>query len=328
MSGELNSTYVHVPRFEAGSVESVEHLNDEGYVVIANVLDSEQTAEALDLTWQFLEDLGTGIDRNDPSTWSDDRWPIAVHGGIIPSQGIGQSAAQWFIRSAPGVKQAFASVWDDDDLLVSFDGMALWRPSSIEPEWQTNRGGSWLHIDQHPVGRPGFQCVQGLVNLIATSPEVGGNILIPGSHLLHDSIADRYPERLGRIHPSIDHFRYPSDDPLLTNTPPIMAHLDAGDLLLWDSRTIHCSSPGTTPDAGGPSLQRAVSLICMMPKARSNDGVIERRRQAVADRTSTTNWSDVWVNADKFPNVLAADTDRYQLPPVPELTEYQQSLVG
>lgn len=325
---ELTSTYTRVPRFEAGSAESVEHLNDEGFVVIANVLDSEQTAEALDLTWRFLEDLGTGIDRHDPSTWSDDRWPIAVHGGIIPSQGIGHSAAQWFIRSAPGVKQAFASVWDDDDLLVSFDGMALWRPSSVEPEWQTNRGGSWLHIDQHPVGRPGFQCVQGLVNLIETSPEVGGNILIPGSHLLHDSIADRYPERLGRIHPSIDHFRYPSDDPLLAGTPPIMAHLDAGDLLLWDSRTIHCSSPGTKPDVGGPSLQRAVSLICMMPKARSNAEVIERRRAAVAKRTSTTNWSDVWVNADKFPNVVAADTDKYELPPVPELSEYQRAMVG
>ena len=170
--------------------------------------------------------------------------------------------------------------------------------------------------------------MQGLVNLIETSPEVGGNILIPGSHLLHDSIADRYPERLGRIHPSIDHFRYPSDDPLLADTPPIMAHLDAGDLLLWDSRTIHCSSPGTDPNSGGASMQRAVSLICMMPKARSNDEVIERRRRAVTDRTSTTNWSDVWVNADKFPNVLAAGTEKYELPPVPQLDAYQQALVG
>ena len=327
-SPELTATYTHVPRFEAGSAESVEYLEEHGFVVVANVLDADQTATAIDLTWQFLEELGTGIDRSDPSSWSDDRWPVAVHGGIIPSQGIGHSAAQWFIRSAPAVKQAFAAVWDDDDLLVSFDGMALWRPASVEPAWQTNRGGSWLHIDQHPIGRPGFQCVQGLVNLIATSPEVGGNILIPGSHTLHDSIEERYSERLGRIHPSIDHFRYPSDDPLLADTPPIMCHIEAGDLLLWDSRTVHCSSPGTHPEAGDAQLQRAVSLICMMPKAQSNPDVIERRRAAVAKRTSTTNWSDVWVNADKFPDVLAADSGKYQLPPVPKLTEYQRLLVG
>ncbi len=325
---QLTAEYTRVPRFEAGSTESVEYLEQQGYVVIADVLDTEQTATALDLTWQFLEGLGTGIDRDDPHTWSDDRWPIAVHGGIIPGQGIGQSAAQWFIRSAPAVKDAFASVWDDDELLVSFDGMALWRPASIEPAWQTNRGGSWLHIDQHPIGRPGFQCVQGLVNLIATSPEVGGNILIPGSHKLHDSIEERYTDRLAKIDPAIDHFRYPSDDPLLADTPPIMCHLEAGDLLLWDSRTVHCSSPGTNPEGGDAELQRAVSLVCMMPKARSNAEVVERRRAAVAKRTSTTNWSDVWVNADKFPNVLAADTDKYELPPVPELTEYQQALVG
>lgn len=326
---ELTAEYVHVPRFDAGSPESVKYLDEQGFVVIAGVLDDEQTSHALDLTWTFLEELNTGIDRDDPSTWSDDRWPVNVHGGIIPSQGVGHSAAQWFIRSARGVKQAFAAIWDDDDLLVSFDGMALWRPSSIEPDWQTNRGGSWLHIDQHPIGRPGFQCVQGLVNLITTSPEVGGNILIPGSHQLHDTISDRYPDRLARIHSSIDHFRYPSDDPLLADTPPVMCHLEAGDMLLWDSRTIHCSSPGTAPDAGGASMQRAVSLICMMPKSRSNAEVIERRQQAVADRTSTTNWSDVWVNADKFPAVLATDNiERFQLPPVPKLDEYQQALVG
>ena len=46
---------------------------------------------------------------------------------------------------------------------VSFDGMALWRPWKLNPAWKTNRGGSWLHIDQHPITRPGFHCVQSLV---------------------------------------------------------------------------------------------------------------------------------------------------------------------
>ena len=66
----------------------------------------------------------------------------------------------------------------------------------------------------------------------------------------------------------------------------------------------------------------------MMPRARSTSEVIERRRRAVSDRTSTTNWSDVWVNADRFPEILAADSSRFTLPPVPELTEAQQALVG
>ncbi len=328
----LEARYTYVPRFEAGSAESVAYLESEGFVVIANALSEAEATTAIDLTWDYLTDLGTGIDRNDPTTWGDDRWPVAVHGGIIPSQGIGHSQAQWFIRSVPAVKASFAAVWDDDDLLVSFDGMALWRPTTVDPAWRTNRGGSWLHIDQHPIGRPGFHCVQGLVSLMATSPATGGNVLIPGSHRLFESIPARYPERLGRIDPSIDHFRFPSDDPQLADTPPIMAHMEPGDLLLWDSRTIHCSSPGSEnpefADQAEQQLTRAASLVCMMPKARSTPEIIERRRAAVTKRTSTTNWSDRFINADRFPQVAAAPDPGYQLPPVPELTPEQLALVG
>lgn len=331
---ELAPQYMHVDRFAAGSPASLSYLDTHGFVVIAGALSGSETAQALSLTWDYLEELGTGIDRNDVATWDDDRWPVAVHGGIIPSQGIGHSAAQWFIRSIPSVKQSFAAVWDDEDLLVSFDGMALWRPPSVDPNWLTNRGGSWLHIDQHPIGRPGFHCVQGLVSLIASSPQTGGNVVVPGSHRLFESIPDRYEERLGRINQSIDHFRFPADDPQLTETPPIMCHLEAGDMLLWDSRTIHCSSPAleapaSNRDAKAPSLLRAASLVCMMPKERSNPEVIARRRAAVATRTSTTNWSDRFIDADQFPQVLAAsDRVQYRLPPIPQLTSRQEALVG
>lgn len=332
MPPTLSPTYEHVERFEAGSPESLEHLDEQGYVVIASALTAEQASTALDLTWDYLEDLGTGIRRDDPATWHDDRWPVTVHGGIIPSQGIGHSAAQWFIRSVPAVKDAFAAIWGDDDLLVSFDGMTLWRPPTIEPDWETNRGGSWLHVDQHPITRPGMQCVQGAVSLLPTSPATGGNIVIPGSHRWFHTIPEQYAERLDRIPRSVDHFRFPSDDPRLAATPPIMCHLEAGDMILWDSRTVHCSSPGLEPPTDGDpksQLVRAASLVCMMPRARSNEDVIARRQAAVTTRTSTTNWSDRFIDADRFPQVLAADDGtRYTLPPVPELDDYQRALVG
>ena len=206
---QLEASYTHVKRFAAGSDESLAFLDENGFVVIAHALTSPEAEHAAGLTWDYLEGLDTGIDRADPTTWTDDRWPVAVHGGIIPSQGIGQSEAQWFIRSVANVKRAFAAIWEDDDLLVSFDGMALWRPPHVEPSWLTNRGGSWLHIDQHPIARPGFHCVQGLVSLLPTSPSTGGNIVVPGSHRLFESIPALYTERLGRIDPSIDHFRFP-----------------------------------------------------------------------------------------------------------------------
>ena len=325
----ISIRYERVPRLQPGSPDSVAYLKEHGYVVIANALDLQQTQHALAGLWDYLEGLETGIDRLDSRTWGDDNWPTAVHGGILPSYGIGHCQAQWFIRDIPGVKKSFAALWGTDDLLVSFDGVSLWRPWSVDPSWKTNLGSSWLHIDQHPIGRPGRQCVQGLVNLLPTSESAGGNVIVPGSHRLFTEIPDLYTERLARIDPSIDHFRFPKEDPLFLDNEPITCHMEAGDLLLWDSRTVHCSSPGSGHEFPGNELVRAISLICMMPRSRSNEAVISRRKAAVAKKTSTTNWSDRFINADQFPQITAVgNRQRYTWPAVPALNDTQLKLVG
>ncbi len=327
--GLLEPVYTHVERFPSGSPESVAYLHEHGFVVVAGALQTDERAKALALTWDYLESLGTGIDRNDWTTWDDDRWPTSVHGGILPGIGIGHSAAQWFIRSVPAVKKAFAAVWGDDDLLVSFDGMALWRPWALKESWKTNRGGSWLHIDQHPITRPGQQCVQGLVSLLPTSPKTGGNVLIPGSHKTFAKIPELYPARLGRVPLGVDHFRFPSDDPLLCETPPIMSHLEAGDLLLWDSRTIHCSGGSMEAPLEAPELMRAVSLVCMMPRRLTPPKVLEQRKRAVENVISTTNWTDRFINADKFPQILMEPhPERFRRPSPPILDAAQRRMVG
>jgi hypothetical protein len=67
----------------------------------------------------------------------------------------------------------------------------------------------------------------------------------------------------------------------------------------------------------------------MMPKSKSNDKVIAKRRAAVENLISTTNWSDRFINADEFPNVVEASKLRkFQLPPVPRLNKSQMALVG
>ena len=74
---------------------------------------------------------------------------------------------------------------------------------------------------------------------------------------------------------------------------------------------------------------RAVSLICFMPRAMSNEKVIAQRRRAIEGVVSTTNWSDVFVNADKFPQITQApNPERYRRPTPPMLTDYQRALVG
>ena len=225
--------YKKVPRFESGSDESIQYLEEQGYVVIKNALSTAEASKTLELLWDYLEGLGTGIDRKDVSTWGDDRWPTCAHGGIMPSYGIGHSEAQWFLRGIPKVKKAFAKIWNTDELLTSFDGVSLWRPWNINPDWKTESGQSWFHIDQHPISKPGKQCIQGLVNLLPTAKEMGGNVIIPDSHNFFKDIPNEYEERLGKLPLDIDHFRFPNDDPKLSSKPAIMCHMEPGDMLLW-----------------------------------------------------------------------------------------------
>jgi ectoine hydroxylase-related dioxygenase (phytanoyl-CoA dioxygenase family) len=330
MSGDFNLEikYEHVPRLESGSDASIEYLDEYGYVVIKNALTESEAAKTLDLLWDYLEELNTGIDRNDPSTWEDDRWPTCAHGGILPSYGIGHSESQWYLRGIPNVKKAFAKIWESDDLLTSFDGVSLWRPWNINPNWKTESGQSWFHIDQHPISKPGKQCVQGLVNLLPTYKEIGGNVVIPGSHKFFKDIPDEYHERLSKLPLEIDHFRFPNDDPKLSSDTAVMCHMEPGDMLLWDSRTVHCSSSGTSLDQETNTLIRAASLICMMPKHLTSEDVLEQRREAVDKLISTTNWTNSFRNADEFPLILEAeDRDKYTWPKKPILNEYQKSLI-
>jgi len=226
-----------------------------------------------------------------------------------------------------------------DNLLTSFDGISLFRPWKLNPEWKTNPSASWLHIDQHPIYRPGLQCVQGLVNLLPMDETTGGNVLIPKSHLDFPNLINKYPYKISIIPKDIDHFRYPPNDPLLinNNNKPIMCHLEVGDLLLWDSRTIHCSGPGLADPSPRTQLMRAISLVCMMPRHKCPIDIIKDRKLAPQLLHSSTNWCDRWLSLDDSPIIkMHQDFNKYPdtngfkftLPQPPILNETQLQLVG
>ena len=90
----INIEYKEVPRWSPLDPKMSDYMDENGFALVANALNREETDTAIGLIWDYLEELGTGINRNDVETWDDDRWPTAVHGGILPSHGIGHSKAQ------------------------------------------------------------------------------------------------------------------------------------------------------------------------------------------------------------------------------------------
>lgn len=291
------ATHRQVPRFtlsQPGQGEAMTRfLEEEGFAVVASALTAEEAARAMDLTWAYLESGGTGIDRADPTTWGDAQWPFGAIGG---DAGIGHSQQLWYIRSCPGVKQAWATIYGTDDLITSYDGMSLFRPWTVEPNWRTD--GPWYHTDQSPFppeADPHFDpeaavygCerhyVQGFVNLLENSPLTGGNVVVPRSH-------KRFVEMLQQGVP-----RSKFTDRLLSRdvlSQGIVAHLQPGDLFLWDSRAAHGATPGslaaasTADEAHGKELFRAAAYVCMVPTNRASQRVLKQRKEMLLSHQGT-----------------------------------------
>eukprot|EP01006_Ploeotia_vitrea_P023327 TRINITY_DN55764_c0_g1_i1.p1 TRINITY_DN55764_c0_g1~~TRINITY_DN55764_c0_g1_i1.p1 ORF type:complete len:409 (-),score=48.98 TRINITY_DN55764_c0_g1_i1:25-1185(-) len=274
------------PSFPEFNDEARAYLDANGYCVIDNVLSEEDRNKALDLMWQWLEGIGTGISRHNWKTWDNHRWPGPyTDKGIVANGGVGQCAFMWYLRTHPGVRQIFERLWGTDKLLCSFDGCGIFRPTCRVHEWRTKQG--WFHVDQNFWGKPGFQCVQGLATLFDVTPETGGFVCIPGSHLLHEESC-RAKKGCRR---NADFVRISTGDPLLEREAK-MVTCRAGSFVLWDSRTIHCNGPSIRPkeDATENELLRAVGYVCMTPQEKADEYNLKKKVMCFINNDTSTHW--------------------------------------
>ncbi len=216
---------------------------------------------------------------DDVRTW--DSFPGFPDTGVIYKEGVGQSPFLWHMRSLPAVRRAFALCWDSEDLITSFDGCGVFRPFQYRPAWRT--ASTWYHVDQGApcfarkgwaglgwgdcaqkhffAGRTksGQQCVQGLVSLYDQDATTGGLVVVPKSQRAHDELMELAKNNNGGPHcaaqrakgaeytrtPQLctDFMPIPPGHAVLESEQPILVCCKAGDLVLWDSRTVHCNTP-------------------------------------------------------------------------------------
>jgi hypothetical protein len=183
--------YRRVPRYAVGDASVREHLEQHGFAVVAEVLTPAEVKSSVDKLWDFMEGMGTGIDRADISTWGNEHWMENSDPGIglMSGHGLGHSEALWYVRGVPALKDVWATLHGTDDLIVSFDGMCQFRPWGIDPTWRTASG--WFHNDRVPgppvtpadgthcgssAGIHHFEYIQGFVNLVQTSESTGASV--------------------------------------------------------------------------------------------------------------------------------------------------------
>jgi hypothetical protein len=289
---------------------AAEDLKQLGYTAV-HALNSPDELELLRKQfWDFFEALGTGIERNDVSTWTDDRWPLQGR-GILHGYNVGWNKASWMLRTHPNVQKAFKSCWSGllgtevDGLLSSMDGLCLIRPPELVPaeKERIERGDfrSWPHTDQSPLKR-GLDTIQGLVTLSDSVPDDGGLVVYAGTS---KDYAEKYwlvtRARLAMALPGVN-------KDIVRNYERKKLCGPAGTLFLWDSRTVHCNEApkiGRTlpsvPD-GTPVdlayLPRAVSYVCLSPASLAT---AQQRAKLASAGTERRSWGHNAYNLGLFP---------------------------
>ena len=261
------------PKQQKPSLDWKAELAKNGYVVIPNVLDHEKAIVYYDRFWDWLEEFNTGIDRDDSQTWKGDNWPSNSH-GIFQNYGIGHAQFVWDMRTEPNVIQVFKDLWKTEKLLTSFDGANMSKPS--------NRSGAWAHVDQGPK-KVGFQCAQGFVSLSDCGDDDGGLVVYERSHLLHEKFFKVHERKVTK-----DWYKFDTDSDELRfyqSCKQIKVNCKAGDMVLWDSRTVHYNKT--------PSLKskcRSVIYVCMTPKKLATKNDLEKKVSAFKYGRMTSHW--------------------------------------
>lgn len=265
--------------FKSADARWITHLEQEGYVVVKAAASAQDVAIAK----RFIQDdlaSAYGVARSEPETWKQSDWRLPVHGLCAE---LAQTAGPWHIRGLPRVKDAFAKIWGETDLISSMDAVIIWRPWWAAPEgeqWRPRTEG--LHLDQNPFHKPHKECIQGMVPLIDVTEEVGGLQVVPRSHT--DESKQVFRERYPVFRHCGDWCVMPKN---LGGEPPLLLLAEKGDLVLWDSRTIHGGKVGSGMDATteaataaeqGLDLARMTCTVAMTPRAWATEEVKQARR--------------------------------------------------
>ena len=170
--------------------------------------------------------------------------------------------------------------------------------------------GGWFHVDQGRL-KLGRHCVQGMVSLYDANAHTGGLCLIPGSHKHFERV-------LQHAVWDIDFVPLPPRAALTKELTQrsVVVSCKAGDLILWDSRTVHCNSPALlppSPETGQPlhDLLRAVLYTCFTPRTMASDTVLRRRREALVCGVGTSHWPHEFRPIVPFPDGSVLVTDEH-----------------
>ncbi|RDW66006.1 phytanoyl-CoA dioxygenase [Coleophoma cylindrospora] len=257
-------------------------LQQNGYVVVKNAIPYERAVQYQERAYDWLRSFQTDLDFNKPESWIRSNLPVQSKINTFSSYCVAHEKFMWDARMEPKVLDAFARIWGTDELLVSFDSLNVTFPNRKD----VPRKPAWEHIDQSPL-RQGLHCVQGIISLSPSGPEDGGLVVYPGSHRVIEEFFNTQTDKASWD--PLD--RYMFDESQLSwfrerGITPHKVCAEVGDLILWDSRTIHY---GSEPSPASNQIRTAIYAAYTPAKLASSEA-LATKAAIFQSYGGTTHW--------------------------------------
>ena len=303
------------------SLPSSEELLKHG-VTVVQVCTPDKAQELVSSVWDMLESLGTGIDRNNPTTWHTKNWPQDTH-SLLQNQNMGLRICTCLARLQ--CVDTFKWLFGGEKVNSSADAISVAKPDKQARAYKTavrlnakfNEGDTlvspWLHMDQSNFKKDCALFFQGAFALTdLTEKEQRTQFIIPKRdseetiQMFRDRFLTEFPpeDELGTKNVSdaereewislaikdagkVDPLVLKKRKWLIENGEVYTPTLKAGQMVIWDSGVPHASIPGPCNEPDEHRNIRMSTFVCMVPaKLVTNE---ERKvRDSMLDKAQTS----------------------------------------
>ena len=228
---------------------NIKELEENGYTIIHNVYNNEEIEEYKREFFDWYK-----------NTKDVEKLHQVIHGnGIFKYFEIGHQRFTWLARTNPKIINIFKELWNCDELVTGFDGCCYYPSDYKGTEIY------WTHTDQssHKKGR---HCYQSFLSL--TSNNERSLLIYKGSHLLHEHYFKTLNIDAPRDWCVLDK-NYVSN----LEDKKVRVKVNAGDLVIWDSRTFHQNTCGDS----NCNEERLVQYLCYLPKNNIKNDKIQQK---------------------------------------------------
>lgn len=319
------------------------YLKKHGVAVIKGVLDDEEIKSMKKGMWETFEHLTkkfeVPIKEKKKDTWRSFYELYPLHSMLIQHHSIAHSQFVWDVRQNQKVAKVFSKLWSEidgkeykkKDMLSSFDGISIHLP----PE-ETNRGffrgNTWYHTDQSYL-RNDLECYQGMVMGFDVNEGDATLACIEGSNNYHKKFAKKFKKEDKGDWCKLNEEEtkwYIKKCQKKFDKPQVCVLAKAGDLILWDSRTIHFGKE-CDKDRKKSNFRLCV-YTCQLPRLhmeeKTKEKMLLKKQKAFEELRVTSHWPHKSKLFAKTPRTYGKKMQEVEKIKKPKLTKLGKKLAG